>query len=70
VGDLAAILADAELDPDFVVRIVALCCVTLDGRSAESAAAIDPRNAELYPLLAERRTEVAAAAAALQELRG
>jgi hypothetical protein len=46
------------LDADLKVRIIAICCLTLDGRDAESAAAIDARNEELYPVLAERRDDV------------
>jgi len=69
VGDLPDVLADAPLDADLVVRIIALCCLTLDGRSPESAGAIDRRNAELYPLLDQRRHEVDEALALLKPLR-
>lgn len=69
VGRLPDLLASTPLEPDLIVRIVALCCLTMESRDAASAAAIDRRNARPYPELEKRRDEVDRAIAQLRPLR-
>jgi hypothetical protein len=68
VGSLPALLGDVPLDPDLVVRILAICCLNLEHSNAADAAKFDPRNAEVYPLLDQHRPEVDATVRALRRL--
>lgn len=68
VGSLPSLLGDVPLDPDLVVRVLVICCLNLEHSDAVSAARLDPRNHEVYPLLEQHRLEVNATIRALRAL--
>lgn len=68
VGSLPSLLRDVPLDPDLVVRVLAICCLNLEHSDAVGAARLDPRNHEVYPLLDQHRPEVDATIKALRAL--